>query len=109
LFFLPGDGLIRLIDAGRASASPDGLNVERGTYVIAAADNIRDIRTREVRDIRLATADAKERVRADVTSARADLEHAKDHCSTLLGATETAIGSDAMARLRRELLPRDQP
>lgn len=105
LFFLPGDGLVRLIEAGRASTGSDGLDRDRGAYVAAAADSIREVRTREVRDIRLATADAREQVQGDISSARADLERAKDYCSTLLGATETAIGSDAMARLRRELAP----
>jgi hypothetical protein len=105
LFFLPGDGLVRLIEAGRTIANSDGLDVERGTYVVATADSIRELRTREIRDIRRATADTKEQVRAEITSARTDLECAKDYCSKLLGATEAAIGSDAMARLRRELVP----
>ena len=104
LFFLPADDVTRLIDAGRASASPNGLD-ERASYVVATADTIRDIRSREVRDIRVATVGAHEQVRRDITSARADLERAKDYCSTLLGATETAVGPEPMARLRRELLP----
>ena len=105
LFFLPADDLVRLIEAGRASASPGGLDVERSTYVVAIADSIRDIRSREVRDIRLTSAGAREQVRADITSARADLDRARDCCSTLLGATETAVGPEAMATLRRKLLP----
>lgn len=104
LFFLPADDLERLIEAGRAGASPDGLEVERARYVVALADSIRDVRSREVRDIRLASTDAQEQVRADIRSARADLDRAKDCCSTLLGATETAVGPEAMARLRRKLL-----
>src|SRR5262249_6030399 len=40
LFFLPADDLMRLIDAGRASASLNGLDVERATYVVAVADSI---------------------------------------------------------------------
>jgi hypothetical protein len=105
LFFLPAGDLTRLIEAGRAAASPDGLDVERSAYVAALADSIRAVRSREVRDIRLASAGAQQQVRADITSARADLDRAQDYCSTLLGATETAVGPEAMARLRRKLLP----
>lgn len=105
LFFLPADDLMRLIEAGRASASRDGLSKEITRYALTIADSIRDIRSREVRDIRLATVSAQEQVRADIKSARADLERAQDYCSRLLGATETAVGPEAMAKLRRKLLP----
>jgi hypothetical protein len=105
LFFLSADDLMHLIRTGQASATPDGLDVERAMYVVATADSIRDIRSREVPDIRLANGDAREQVRADITSAQADLDRAKGYCSTLLDATETAVGSEAMARLRRMLLP----
>jgi hypothetical protein len=105
LFFLPADDLARLLEAGQACASPDGLlAAERTTWVVAVADGIRDIRSREVRDIRFAAVGAEEQVRADIASARADLKRAEEYCSTLLGATETAVGPEAMARLRRKLL-----
>jgi hypothetical protein len=104
LFFLPADDLMRLIEAGRGNANPDGLGEDITSYVLAIADSTRGIRSREVRDIRLAAVGAREQVRADITSARADLERAKDCCSRLLGATETAVGPEALARLRRKLL-----
>jgi len=105
LFFLPTGDLTRLIEAGQASASPDGLDVERTTYVVAIADSIREARSREVHDIRLATRCVQDQVRDEIASARVDLARAKDYCSMLLGATETAVGPEAMARLRRKLLP----
>ncbi|KUM73436.1 hypothetical protein [Streptomyces curacoi] len=105
LFFLPAGDLARLIETGRASAGPDGLDVQRTTYVVAVADSIRNTRSREVRDIRLAAQGVQDRVRAEIASARADLARAKEYCSTLRGATETAVGPEAMARLRRTLLP----
>jgi hypothetical protein len=105
LFFLPADDLSRLIEVGRASAGPDGLDVERTTYVVAIADSVRNTRSREVRDIRLASQGVQDQVRTEIASARADLAHAKDYCLTLRGATETAVGPEAMARLRRKLLP----
>ncbi|MFI6011105.1 hypothetical protein ACIBAG_20175 [Streptomyces sp. NPDC051243] len=105
LFFLPADDLTRLIETGRAHAGPDGLDVDRTAYVAAVADSIRHTRAREVRDIRLATRSARDQVRAEIASARADLTRAKDCCSTLRDATETAVGPEAMARLRHRLLP----
>lgn len=104
LFFLPADDLTCLLEAGQACASPDGLAAERTTWVVAVADSIRDIRSREVRDIRVATVGAEEQVRVDIASARSDLKRAEEYCSTLLAATETAVGPEAMARLRRKLL-----
>ncbi|HTU72146.1 MAG TPA: hypothetical protein VMG38_01375 [Trebonia sp.] len=105
LFFLPADDLTSLIEAGRASASADGLDVERGGYVVATAGRIREARAREVRDIRRTSAVDRQQVRADITAAQADLDRAKGFCSALLGATEAAVGPEAMARLRRTLLP----
>ncbi|MGI5516136.1 hypothetical protein [Streptomyces sp. CA-106131] len=105
LFFLPADDLSRLIEVGRASAGPDGLDVERTTYVVAIADSVRNTRSREVRDIRLAPQGVHDQVRTEIASARADLARARDYCLTLRGATETAVGPAAMARLRRKLLP----
>lgn len=105
LFFLPADDLTRLIAAGRAGAGPDGLDLERTTYVVAIADSLRNARSREVRDIRLATKGVQDQLRTEIASARADLTRTKHYCSDLLGATETAVGPEAMARLRRKLLP----
>lgn len=104
LFFLPSHDLIRVIEAGRASSGPYGLDGERTTYVVALAESIRNARSSEVRDIRLPTSGVQEQVRKEIVSARADLERAKNNCSALVGATETAVGSEAMARLRRKLL-----
>lgn len=46
-----------------------------------------------------------DRVHAEITSARADVARAKQYCSTLQDAIETAIGPEAMTRLRRKLRP----
>lgn len=108
LFFLPSDDLISRIEVGRASTTPDGLDVDRSPYVVAMADSIRDLRSREVRDIRLANTAAQEQIRTDLTSARADIDRAKSCCSALLGATKATVGPDAMAKLRRGLLPQHQ-
>lgn len=106
LVFLSRDDLARLIDIGRLNAGPTGMDLERTAYLIAVADSVRDARSREVRDIRTATARGVEaRVRSEIASARADLMRARGFCSTLLGVTEAAVGSEAMARLRRRLLP----
>jgi hypothetical protein len=105
LFFLPTSDLTRLLETGRAGIGPDGLDGERAAYVIAIADSIRDVRSREVRDIRLALEGVQDRVRTEIMSARTDLGRAKEYCVTLLGSTETAVGPEAMARLRRRLLP----
>jgi hypothetical protein len=104
LFFLPAGDLARLIEVGRAGADTDGLGLERTAYVVAIAARIRDARSREVRDIRIATKAIQDRVRAEIASARADLARAKGYCSALLGATEAAVGPEPMARLRRKLL-----
>jgi hypothetical protein len=93
LFFLPGPVVDGLLEAGR------------GVDQVAVADSVRAIRALEVRDIRSADAASRERVRADIAAARVDLERARNYCSTLLSATETAFGADAMARVRRSLLP----
>lgn len=94
LFFLPDGEVARLVEAGRD---------ERAPFVVAVADSIRAIRAREVRDIR-AAAD-RDRVRAEITAARNDLVRAAESGAALLAATEAAVGADAMAKLRRSLLP----
>lgn len=109
LFFLPPDSLQRLVEIGRAHASPDRLGTERTDYLMAMADGIRDARSREIRDIRSAAArDNEVRVRAEITAARADLARTRGLCSRLLTATEEAVGPEAMTGLRRKLLPKSR-
>lgn len=104
LFFLPARELARLVEAGRAVAGPDGLPVQRDEYVIAVADSIRGVRAREVVDIRRAADAAEDRIRSEIATARADVIRAKDSCAALHSAAASALGPDALARLRRKLV-----
>ncbi len=103
LFFLPSGEVAHLV--GNAATDPDD-DLDRGGSAQAVADGVRAVRARELRDIRTAAAKGAEAgVHAEIATARADLVRTKDFCAKLLGATETAVGPQAMARLRRELLP----
>lgn len=109
LFFLPADSLQRLIEIGRAQASPVRLDTERTDYLMAMADGIRDVRSREIRDIRSAAArDNEVRVRSEIVAARTDLARTRGLCSGLLASTEEAVGPEAMTGLRRKLLPQSR-
>ncbi|MER7010398.1 hypothetical protein ABT324_03070 [Saccharopolyspora sp. NPDC000359] len=102
LFFLPAGEVARLVEIGRAIGA-DG--ADRAGYVVATAETIREIRSREVRDIRRVAGERADELRAELGAARADLAEAAERCSALCEATEAAVGSEAMTRLRRKLRP----
>jgi hypothetical protein len=106
LFFLPADRLQRVIEAGQAQATSSGLAAERTEYVLVLADNLRLTRSIEVRDIRERRPHNDDRLSADIAAARVELSRAKELCAQLLASVDRVIGPEALARLRRQLLPK---
>ncbi|MFC9244919.1 hypothetical protein ACFT7S_13045 [Streptomyces sp. NPDC057136] len=105
LFFLPAETLNRVIAIGGAQATQDGLTGDRTDYLLAIAEGTRAARSHEVRDLsRAVAARHVSVVRDEVVTAKADLIHAGDLCGQLLAALQEAVGPEAMARLRRELV-----
>jgi hypothetical protein len=109
LFFLPSDRVRSLVAAGREGEGPRSLE-----FVSAVSDRLHDVRRREIRDIRTpsaaddpaARARVAARVREEVAAARADLAHADAMCVRLHAAMERTLGREALAGLRRRLVPR---
>jgi hypothetical protein len=106
LFFLPPASLGRVLEIGRKQATPQGLIVSREDFVLAVADQLRDARSREVRDIRSAAQPARRLVQDEIAVARTELQRTKELCSHLRDSAETALGKEAFARLRRKLAPK---
>lgn len=102
LFFLPDADLKQVIDAGRAHAGPGGMDLERTSYLLAVNNGLRQARATEIRDIRTTTAPS---LNAEIAAARAELTRTKNLCRQLIDATSQAVGPDAMASLRRRLVP----
>lgn len=101
LFYLPAEALDRVVAIGEALADADGLHFDRLDYVRAIADDVRSVKSREIRD--LSRPIMASRV-AGIKEARAELERVKSMSGQLLAATQEAVGADAMARLRRSLV-----
>ncbi|MEU6854558.1 hypothetical protein ABZ901_32070 [Actinacidiphila alni] len=109
LFFLPAPALDGVIAAARPHATGQGLAVDRSEYLLAVTDAVRAVRSREVRDLRAGlTAADRAAVRAEIAAARAELTRAEGHCERVLTAVRDTVGPEAMARLRRSLVPRSR-
>jgi hypothetical protein len=97
-------GLQRIVEVGQAQATSAGLNSGRTDYLLAAADTLRIVRSREVRDIRHVTIQNRDMLKAETGSARMALERAKTICSDMLASIKTEVGREALADLRRKWL-----
>jgi hypothetical protein len=106
LFFVPADSLQRLLEIGTEHSSPRGLDRQRDDYVLALADQLRATRSRELRDMRRATGQGRKRLKAEITTALAELGRAEELCANLLTAAEQALGAAPFAALRRKLVPK---
>jgi hypothetical protein len=106
LFFLPAAEVRRVLAVGQAHADRRGLGGERTAYLLAFADSLGEVRTHELRDLRLPSARQAARIRGEVEAARSDLHRARALCAQLADAVVAAIGPDALARLRRRLAAR---
>jgi hypothetical protein len=110
LFFLPSEGIRGLMQTGRDAGGSRSLG-----FVSAVADHLHGVRRHEIRDIRslpgaetpAARARAEHRLREEIAAARADLARATDMCARLQTGMEESLGAEAMAGLRRKLLPTD--
>jgi hypothetical protein len=101
LFFLPPAELQRVLEAGHALASPEGMRLDRIAYLDTVADALRTVRAGEVRDIRAPGGGIKE---DEIDGARNELARAHKLCQQLVAATEQAVGAAAMSGLRRQIL-----
>jgi hypothetical protein len=104
LFFLPESDLQRIIEIGRAHTGRKGMELERTGYLLAVADSLREARSNEVRDIRHTASTNYSGMAGEVATARAELARTRTLCRQLVDATTQAVGSDAMASLRRQLV-----
>jgi hypothetical protein len=104
LFFLPGGDLQRVLDAGRAVASPAGLEPDRTGYLVEVVNAMKRVRSSEIRDVRNRPHNIERAIAAQIAEARSDLANARMICAKLAAATEEAIGAEAMATLRRGVL-----
>ncbi|GAA4569368.1 hypothetical protein GCM10023176_25790 [Micromonospora coerulea] len=108
LFFLPGESVTRAVAASRPGPSGAALDLDRTDFVLVVADEVRSVRRQEVRDIRNAADDERDRLLRDITDARAALDNARALCTRLVTATQQTVGTEAIAQLRRTLAGRDQ-
>jgi len=107
LFFLPAETLDHVIAIGRGHATEDGLTGDRTDYLLALTEGTRAARSREVRDLSRAVAARQvSGVREEIATAKADLIRAGALCGQLLAAMQEAVGPEAMAHLRRKLVPK---
>ncbi|MFJ9082613.1 hypothetical protein ACIRL3_09360 [Streptomyces sp. NPDC102384] len=107
LFFLPRAALDEVLAVGRAHAAPDGLADDRTDYLLAVGEGMRAARAREVRDLsRAAATGHAAAVRDELADARDELARAGALCRQLVDAVQEAVGPEAMARLRRQLVPK---
>lgn len=84
-----------------------GLAYDRSTYVLAYMDGMRAARAREVRDLSRVMAEHRVPVvKQEIATARGGLGRVKALCDQLLTATQQAVGPEAMAHLRRTLVPK---
>ncbi|MGK5444293.1 hypothetical protein ACSNN7_21090 [Micromonospora sp. URMC 105] len=106
LLFLPAESVTRAVAASRPDAASASLDLDRTDFVLVVADEVRDVRRREVRDIRTATDAERDPVLREIEQARAGLETASALCARLLTATRETVGPEAFAQLRRDLAGR---
>lgn len=104
LFFLPGGDLQRVLAAGRAVASPAGMELDRTGYLVEVVNAMKRVRSSEIRDVRNRPHNIERAIAAQIAEARSDLANARTICAGLAAATEEAIGAEAMATLRRRVL-----
>ncbi|MEU5979364.1 hypothetical protein [Streptomyces sp. NPDC047315] len=107
LFFLPSDTVRSLVRAGQEADGPRSLD-----FVSAVGDALGEAREHELRDVReltdgglAAVRAAADRLRGEIRAARGDLAAAVALCERLHMSMEPALGAEAMAGLRRTLLP----
>jgi hypothetical protein len=105
LFFLPPAQLQRVLEAGHAVASPEGMKLDRIAYLDTVASALRAVRATEVRDIRIPGSGFKE---DEIGVARTELARAHKLCQQLVSATEEAVGAEVMRGLRRQILSESQ-
>ncbi|MHC5256480.1 hypothetical protein ACYSUO_01230 [Streptomyces sp. UC4497] len=107
LFFLPRAALDEALAVGSAHATPDGLADDRTDYLLAVGEGMRAARAREVRDLsRAAATRHAAAVRDELADARDELARAGALCQQLVDSVQEAVGPEAMARLRRQLVPK---
>ncbi|MGW2340533.1 hypothetical protein [Streptomyces sp. NPDC001661] len=107
LFFLPRAALDEALSVGRAHSTPAGLAADRTDYLLAVGDGLRAARAQEVRDLsRAAATHHAPAVREELAEAKEELARAADLCRQLVDAVQEAVGAEAMARLRRQLVPK---
>ncbi len=107
LFFLPEAKLREAVEAGRDSAGTEGMELERTGYLLALSDGLREARSNEIRDIRTNSPGVNyPGVTGEIDAARTELARTRKQCSQLVKATSEAVGPEAMASLRRQLLSR---
>lgn len=106
LLFLPAESVTRALTASRSDAASATLDLDRTDFVLVVADEVRDVRRREVRDIRTATDAERDPVLREIEQARAGLETASALCARLLTTTRETVGPEAFAQLRRDLAGR---
>ncbi|MEB8338329.1 hypothetical protein [Streptomyces endophyticus] len=109
LFFLPQAALDEVLAVGRAHATSDGLAADRTDYLLAIGDGMRAARAREVRDLsRAAATRHAPAVRDELAGARDELTRAGALCRQLVDSVKESVGPEAMARLRRQLVPKQR-
>jgi hypothetical protein len=104
LFFLPGGDLQRVLDAGRAVASPAGMQPDRTGYLVEVVKATKRVRSSEIRDVRKRPHGVEGAIAGQISEAGSDLANARMICAKLAAATGEAIGAEAMATLRRGIL-----
>ncbi|MFZ3573163.1 hypothetical protein ACOKM5_40165 [Streptomyces sp. BH097] len=109
LFFLPRAALEEALSVGRSHATRDGLAIDRTDYLLAVGDGLRAARAQEVRDLgRAAATRHASAVRDELADAKDELARAAALCRQLVDAVQEAVGPEAMARLRRQLVPKQR-
>jgi hypothetical protein len=108
IFFLPNDDLQHVIEAARPALSPAGMGLDRTQYLVEVIDAVKRVRSYEVRDIRGHQQQIDSAISNQIADAGSDLANARQTCAKLMSATEEAVGAEAMASLRRNVL-KDSP
>jgi hypothetical protein len=106
LFFLSEAELQKVVEVSREVTGSGGMELGRTGYLLAVADGLREARSTEIRDIRSNAARTNySGVAGEIGTARTELARTRTLCGQLVKATSEAVGPDAMASLRRRLLP----